>query len=130
MNKKQPEFELQKQVCRWLSYQHPNVLFFSDTIASVKLTIPQQVRNSQIQKKSFKTPDLIILEPNEKYKGLFIELKTKSPFKKEGGLLKNEHIEAQQLTINDLLQKGYYACFSWGFETTICLIEKYLKNKI
>jgi len=129
--KKQHEYELQKQVCQWLSMKHPKVLFLSDTIASVKLTIPQSIRNSKIQKSDFKTPDLIILQPNKKYSGLFIELKTKSPFKKNSvELLKNEHIEAQQKTINDLVDRGYFACFSWEFERTVGIIDAYLKNII
>jgi len=129
--KKQPEYELQKQVCQWLSIQHPKVLFLSDTIASVKLTIPQSIRNTKIQKSGFKTPDLIILQPNERYSGLFIELKVKSPFKKNSReLLKNEHIEAQQKTINDLVDRGYFACFSWEFERTVKIIDAYLKNVI
>lgn len=124
--KKQPEFELQKSICKWLNLQHPNVLYLSDTVASIKLTIPQQVRNKSIQKNGFKTPDLIILQPNGIYSGLFIELKVKSPYKKDGTLLKDEHLEAQQKTINDLNSKGYFACFSWDFERTITLINDYL----
>ena len=127
--KKQPEFELQRQICRWLDYQYPNVLYLSDTVASIKLTMPQAVRNKQIQKDGFKTPDLIILQPNNQYHGLFIELKVKSPFKKDGTLLKDEHLEAQQKTINDLLNHGYFACFSWSFEMTFDIINNYIKGK-
>ena len=126
--KKQPEFQLQKAVCKYLNYQYPNVLYLSDTIASVKLTIPQSIRNASIQKQGFKTPDLIILQPNRKYNGLFIELKIKTPFKKNGELLKNEHLEAQQKTIDDLNERGYYACFSWSFEMTKEIIDNYLIN--
>ena len=126
--KRQPEFELQKQVCKWLSLQYPKVLFLSDTIASVKLTIPQQVRNSLIQKKGFKTPDLLIFEPRGEFHGLFIELKVKSPFKKNGEILKDEHLEGQLKTITELNNKGYYACFSWGFDMTINVITQYLKG--
>lgn len=130
MSKNQPEFELQKQVCRWLCIQHPKILFLSDTIASVKLTIPQQNRNKLIQKQGFKTPDLLIFEPNEKYNGLFIELKVKTPFKLNGDLLKDEHLEGQYITIQKLRDKGYYACFSWSFEMTAKIINDYLNNKL
>jgi len=127
--KNQPEFELQKAVCTYISMQYPKVLFLSDTIASVKLTIPQQVRNSHVQKKGFKTPDLLIFEPNKDFKALFIELKVKSPLKKDGTLLKDEHLQGQQKTINELKAKGYYACFSWSFEMTINIINTYMQNK-
>ncbi len=129
MSKNQPEFELQKKTCKWLSIQYPKALFLSDTIASVKLTIPQQNRNKLIQKNSFKTPDLLIFEPKGNYSGLFIELKVKSPFKLNGELLKDEHLEAQQKTINELKSKGYYACFSWSFEMTMDIINKYFSLK-
>lgn len=128
MPKKHPEFELQKMICKWLDLQFPKVMYLSDTIASVKLTLPQQARNKSIQKKDFKTPDLLIFEPNQKYHGLFIELKSKSPFKKDGELFKDEHLESQQKTIDDLNKKGYYACFSWGFEKTTNIINDYLNK--
>jgi len=130
MSKNQPEFNLQKQVCRWIGVQYPKMLFMSDTIAAVKLTIPQQRRNTLVQKQGFKTPDLLIFEPNQKYKGLFIELKVKSPFKKNGDLLKDEHLEGQQATIKQLREKGYFACFSWSFEMTAGIINDYLSNKL
>jgi len=130
MSKNQPEFELQKQVCRWICVQYQNILFLSDTIASVKLSIPQQRRNSLIQKQSFKTPDLALFIPNQKYHGLFIELKVKSPFKKNGELYKDEHLEGQQASINKLNELGYFACFSWSFTMTVEIINNYLNNKL
>jgi hypothetical protein len=123
---KHEEYELQKQLCTYLQIQYPKVLFLSDTIASVKLRIPQQVRNKKIQKDGFKCPDLLILEPRKGYAGLFIELKTKSPFKKNGELLKNEHLQAQHKSLTDLEKKGYKASFCWGFEQTKLLIDNYL----
>lgn len=123
--KNQPEFELQKTVCNYLNYQYPKVPYLSDTIASVKLTIPQQVRNKAIQKDGFKCPDLLILEPRKGYAGLFIELKTKSPFKKNGELLKNPHVEEQAKTLKQLEERGYQAHFSWSFEMTKQLIDNY-----
>jgi len=128
--KQQPEFELQKQICSYLKNQYPNVLFLSDTVASLKLTKPQQLRNKAIQKTGFKTPDLLILEPNGKFSGLFIELKVKTIYKKNGfDLLKNEHVEEQALSIEILNNKGYFACFSWGFEMTKKIIDDYLSQK-
>jgi len=125
-----PEFILQKQICEYLNIQYPDVLFLSDTVANLKLTIPQKVRNKSIQKPGFKTPDLLILEPNGNYAGLFIELKVESPFKKDGLLRKDEHLEGQQKAIDKLLQKGYYACFSWGFDQTRRLIDRYMQKTL
>ena len=126
--KNQPEYHLQVLVCKYLRVQYPDILFMSDTIAQVKLTIPQQSRNKAIQKNRFKCPDLIIFEPNEKYNGLFIELKASTPYKKDGTLLSNEHNELQEETMAKLRAKGYYACFAWDFGQVVKLIKDYLNK--
>ena len=120
------EFRLQQQICKWLSYSHPKIIFLSDTIANMKLTPQAQLRNKSIQKSGFHCPDLIILEPKGGWHGLFIELKIKSPYKKDGTLLKNEHLENQQRSMNDLKAKGYYCIFAWEFDEIIKIIDKYL----
>lgn len=126
---KHPEFVLQKAVCRFLNKNYPEVLFLSDTIGNIKLTQFQASRNKEIQDEDFKCPDLLILEPNKFYKGLFIELKIKTPFKKNGELLKNDHLEAQQKSINKLISKGYCAFFKWEFEDIKELIRWYMDNR-
>jgi len=123
------EYILQKAVCLFLNKNYPEVLFVSDTIGNVKLNQFQASRNKEIQDEDFKCPDLLILEPNKFYKGLFIELKIKSPFKKNGELFKNEHLEAQQKSINDLISKGYCAFFKWEFDDIKELINWYMKNR-
>jgi len=125
---KHQEYQLQKKVCRYVSLQYPDVLFLSDTVASVRLSMPQAIRNKQIQKEGFKCPDLIILEPRGKFNGLFIELKIKSPYKKNGELLKNEHLEGQQKTMIQLWARGYEAQFATGFEEAKMIIDKYMKQ--
>lgn len=127
--KKQPEYDLQKRVCQWLNENYKDVLYMTDSIAAVKLTLPQAARNKAVQKPNFKCPDLIIFEPTMSYRGLFIELKTKSPFKKDGKLRKCPHLEAQQRTIEDLRHKGYKALFSWGYDMTVIVIENYMYNR-
>ena len=120
------EFILQKSVCRHLEKEYPEILFLSDTIGNVKLTESQASRNKQIQKEDFKCPDLLILEPNKLYKGLFIELKKESPYKKNGELYANKHLQAQQKSMNDLIKKGYYCCFAWDYEQIKHLIKSYI----
>ena len=121
-----PEFELQKAVCNYLRLQYPKVLFLSDTVASVKLTMPQAARNKAIQKEGIKTPDLIIFQPNELYHGLFIELKIETPFKKDGQLKSNEHLEGQSKTIVSLNELGYKATFAWSFDQAKQIIDDYI----
>jgi len=120
------EYKLQVSVCEYLNTQYPNVKYYSDTIAAVKLTPMQGYRNKQIQKDEFKTPDLTILQPNAMDHGLFIELKIKSPYKANGELYKDEHLEGQQRAIDDLNALGYYACFAWTFEMCKEIIDRYM----
>lgn len=124
------EYDLQVAVCRYLSYQYPDVLFTSDTIANLKLTPIQAGRNKKIQKNGFSTPDLLILEPRNGFSGLFIELKLETPFKKNGEIKasKNNHLENQLNAISTLKAKGYFCCFSWGFDMTKEIIDNYLKQ--
>lgn len=125
--KKQPEFDLQKQVCAYLRAAYPSVLFMSDTIASLKLTKMQAKRNSQIQKRGFKTPDVIVFEPRGNFAGLFIELKIESPYKLNGELKSDQHLREQAETIEDLKKRGYHASFQWEWDNIIKLINWYLK---
>jgi hypothetical protein len=123
------EYILQKAVCIHLEKEYPGVLFLSDTIGNVKLNEYQASRNKEIQKDNFKCPDILILEPNKLYHGLFIELKIKSPYKLNGDLFKNKHLEAQRKSIQDLVLKGYYACFKWEFEDIKELIKAYMNQR-
>ena len=123
------EYRIQKSVCIYLNWKYPNVLYMSDTVANLKLTKTQAGRNKAIQKAGFKTPDLIIFKPKGKYHGLFIELKAKTPFKKDGELLKDKHLEGQQKTIDDLNELGYYATFATGVKEAIECIKKYMDER-
>ena len=127
---KHEEFELQVAVSRYLSYQYPEILFISDTIANMKLTPIQGARNKKIQKANFKTPDLLILEARNGFSGLFIELKLDTPFKKDGTIKAStkDHLKGQMESIELLNSKGYKSCFSWGFEMTKNIIDDYLKK--
>jgi hypothetical protein len=126
---KHDEFDLQVAVCRYLSYQYPDVQFLSDTVANMKLTVNQASRNKKIQKNAFKTPDLLILEPKNGFSGLLIELKLETPFKKDGNIKASakDHLKGQMETIELLNQKGYKSCFSWSFDMTKEIIDDYLK---
>lgn len=125
--KQQLEYNLQKQICKYLRIQYPNILFYSDTVAQVKLTMPQAVRNKAIQKEGFKMPDLVILEPRAQWNALFIELKKESPFLRNGNLSSNTHLQAQAQSIEQLQSKGYCAQFAWSFEQAKSIIDTYMR---
>ena len=121
------EYELQTQICQYLNYRYPKVLYMSDSVASVKLTMQQAIRNKAIQKKFFKTPDLIIFQPTILHFGMFLELKIETPFLKNGITPKSEHISGQLKTIKDLRNLGYYADFGVGYDDCKKQIDEYLK---
>jgi len=127
MRKLQPEFELQKTVCAYLCRQYPKTFFLTDTIAFVRLTVPQQVRMKAVQKPGFQCPDLIIFEVRRGFSGLFLELKAETPYKKDGALKKSDHLAGQFETIKALREKGYYADFVWNFDQIKNLIDWYMK---
>ena len=65
------------------------------------------------------------------YNGLYLELKAEgnSPFKKDGTLKKDQHLEEQNEVLNHLREKGYAAYFAVGFEEAQKLIDDYLGGK-
>ena len=127
---KHEEYELQKSVARYLSYQYPDVEYMSDTIASVKLTERQAGRNKLVQKNNFKCPDILIFEPRNNFCGLFIELKIEPPFKKDGTIKasQKDHLKLQHECLLKLTSKGYKAVFSWNFDMTKQIIDEYLNQ--
>lgn len=127
MPKNQPEFELQCTVAEYLRRQYPNVMFLSDVRASLKLTIPQQVRQKKLQADNFAMPDMVIFYPKGFAPGVFLEFKATTPFKKDGTLKKNAHIEAQAATIERLEDLDYIATFVWDFEMAKEIIDAYLQ---
>lgn len=128
--RKYPEFELQKAVCKFLDLQYPDVDYDTDTIASVSLTVAQASRNKQVQKAGFHRPDLMIYAARGGYHGLLIELKVTSPFKKNGELKKNDHLEKQLDTINRLREQGYCAGFSWRLDQVMYIINVYMNGHL
>ena len=126
--KRQEEYQLQRQICAYLRHQYPDVLFLSDTVASVQLTMPQAVRNKAIQKEGFKCPDLIILHPASGFHGLFLELKKENPYLKSGKLTANKHIQEQAASLERLRSLGYYADFAWTFDQATGIIDTYFSR--
>jgi hypothetical protein len=137
---KHPEYELHKNICKYLKLQYPTVFYHSDTIANLQLTMNQKIRNKAIQCENFACPDLLILHPNNRFNALFIEIKVNTPYNKNGTLKKQmvakkngtkyDHLQRQNDTINQLNKLGYYATFGVGFDDCIRIIDSYMKNEI
>jgi predicted enzyme involved in methoxymalonyl-ACP biosynthesis len=138
------EYGLQKSICKYLELQYNHVMFLSDAISNVSLTRPQQVRNTQIQKRGFSCPDLMIFAPRNGYHGLFLELKKCTPYKKNGELSKQmvkvkdesgrvtkvyDHLEEQDRALRTLRKEGYKAEFCWSLDMAIGMIREYMNEK-
>ena len=123
------EDNLSLQISKYLQLQYPKVLFHFDLASGGKMSIGMAVRNKKMNPcRGF--PDLFIAQPNKCYHGLFIELKTESPYLKDGKTLKhNEHLLEQKAIINRLLGNGYYAEFVIGFDEAKIVIDVYMAGR-
>ena len=119
------EKQITKEVCKFIKLRYPNVIFTVDT-SGIRLTIGQAT-----QMKSLRSgrgiPDLLIFEPRGNYKGLFIEIKKDSPYKKNGELKKDKHLEEQSEMLCRLNRKGYVAFFCAGVDECLIAIKDYME---
>jgi len=120
------EDSLQMAVCNYIRYQYPGVLFNSD-MSGLNLTIGQAIRAKKMRSESG-FPDIVIYERKGCYSGLFMELKTDSPFLKDGiTLSKNDHLQQQQSIMDKLKKQGFYARFVIGFDDAKKCIDAYME---
>ena len=124
---KKKEESLQIAVCRYIAHKYPDVIFSCDLASGMKLTIGQAVKAKKMRS-SRAYPDLFIAEPRGGYAGLYLELKTVSPWKKTGGLKKDKHLEEQSEMLDRLWLKGYMAVFAVGIDEAIKIIDNYMKK--
>lgn len=119
------EKHLHQQICTYIKYQFPSVIFFSEP-SGLRVSIGQAVMLKKLR--SFgKLPDLFICKKMGQFGGLFIEIKAVNIYRKDGTLLKNEHLLRQKETLDRLNAEGYMAVFGIGFENCKLLIDNYLK---
>jgi hypothetical protein len=118
------EEKTQMAIFDWLKLQHPDVIACSES-SGIRCSMGM-ARKLKKMRSNHTHLDIIVFEKRGPYGALLIELKAKNIYKKSGELLKNEHLEDQQKTINLLNAKGYKACFAVGFDEAIRAITDYL----
>jgi hypothetical protein len=119
------EEQIQKQIFQYLELQYPDVIAISEPSGlRVSMGLAKKLKSLRT---SDTHADIYILEPNKWYHGLIIELKAKNIYKKDGTLLKDEHLQDQQKMIDRLIKKGYKAKFAVGFDEAKKIIDEYLK---
>lgn len=112
------EAGVQTLIVNYIKFQYPGILYCASAggmFTSMKQAIKMKMTGYV---KGF--PDLQICEPNEKYHGLFIEVKT------EKGVVSKE----QKEWIKQLNKRGYYATYVKGSEEAIKVIDAYFSNAI
>ena len=138
------EHNLYEQIARYLQQQYPDVIYRFDVGADLKLTPGQAAKHKRLHPERG-YPDLYIAESSENvnskdwngivrewgfYFGLYLEIKTESnsPYKKDGTLKKDQHLEEQARMLEKLRARGYKAEFGVGFEGCKEIIDEYLRN--
>ena len=122
------EEKLQTAISNYLKLQYPNVIFTAES-SGIRLPIGLAKKAKEHRNPARGLPDISIFYPNEKYYGLFFELKIKSPYLKNGDISINKHIQEQAKVLKRLNELGYLAMFVWSFEMAHGIIDSYMKNK-
>lgn len=121
---------LHRSVCSYLKLQYKDVLFNTD-LSGIKLTIGQ-AKQAKMLRSGRAFPDLVIYHPGGRKYGkkfaLFLEFKKESPYKKDGTLKKDKHLQEQHDMLQKLNSLGYLAYFVWNFDMAKELIDEYLNR--
>ena len=126
MNKE--EEKLQTVVSNYLKLQFPDVIFTSES-SGLRLPIGLAIKVKKLRNPEEGLSDMMIFQPNDSYHGLFLELKVKSPYLKNGNLSKSKHIQDQAEVLERLNDLGYLAMFAWSFEMAKGIIDSYMNNQ-
>lgn len=121
------EFELQKNLAKYLNMKYPHVLFECSPI-NLNLTKAQRGMISAISKDDFHPPDMKIYAKRGEFVGLALELKKENPYKNSGELKSSEHLKNQWRSILKMRQAGWSADFFWEFDQARKAIDEYLSK--
>ncbi len=124
------EKQIHLQVCRYLDLQYPKVIYTSDS-SGVRVSIGMAKALKSIRCKGYKIPDLIIMHPNKLYHGLIIEIKKdlSQILTKSGHFKKDQHVQDQLKSLEELKLLGYAAIFGCGFDHCKSVIDEYFKKQ-
>jgi hypothetical protein len=115
---KMDESKIQEAVVNYIRWNLQGVLYTAS--AGGMRTSMSQARKMKRMGYTAGTPDLCILEPKGGYHGLFIELKTPKGRPDPDG--------NQDRFIAGLKCRGYAACFCYGHQEAIAVIDHYMKG--
>lgn len=123
------ERQLYQMIATFMQMEYPQVVYRFDLAADIKLTAGQARKHKKLHPRRG-YPDLFIAKRSGDYAGLFIEIKAygNSPFKKNGALKKDGHLEEQQAMLDKLQDEGYKAVFATGFDEIVATIRSYFND--
>lgn len=129
---KNAEDIVQFAVVNYLRLKYPKVKFLANYLSGARLPMYLAKKAKAFGQAGQGTPDLFIFFNNGKFASLAIELKAigKSPFKKDGMLKTDEHLNKQNEYISYLNDAGFYATFCVGIDEAIKTIDKYMSNEL
>jgi len=124
------EKQLHIGICKYIKIQYKNIYFLSDP-SGLKMSIGMATQLKKTRS-SHAQLDIVILEPNLKYKGLVLEVKkSKSDvFKKNGEYKGDKHFKDQLESRQHLIDKGYHVDFVYSVIGAIDILIRYMDNKI
>jgi hypothetical protein len=116
----------QLSLCKYIKLQYKDAIFNSDH-SGIRVS-PGLANKIKSLHSVNGIPDLNIDEARGGFFGLKIELKAtgKSPYKKDGSLKKDDHLETQAELLKKLSKKGYLAKFCTGFDEAKELVDFYM----
>ena len=116
---------LHRNICSYIKLQYPNVIFITDA-SGIRVSIGEATRLKKLRSCNG-IPDIIIFEPNGWYAVLFLEVKAKTPYRRDGNLYTDKHLREQKSVIDRLNKLGYKANFVWNFEMAKKIIDNYMR---
>ncbi len=123
------EEELQKKVIREIKFRWPELrdCIHAGSLSGMKQSASRGKRAKDMGHAAG-FPDLGIYISRGVYSTIYLELKYDNayPFRKDGSLRKDEHIENQARWLMRLREAGHYADFAVGYEESIRKIDAYI----
>ena len=121
-----PEYRVYKSIATYLTLQYPRVIYHFDP-TGLNLSKAQAGMLKAIQKdKGY--PDLFIIEPRNRFHGLFLEIKPEgTKLLKKDLTPVNPHVQEQYNYLSILRGLGFDAHFAVGFDDAKKKIDTYFK---
>ena len=116
------EIETQEQIrlSAYLDRAYPNVLYTASA-GGMRTSMGTAVKMKRMGYKKG-TPDIMVFEPTEKYRGLFIELKRpKTPLSPKGDIKPHQTEWLEKLKL-----RGYMATVCYGFDEAKTVLDEYI----